>query len=282
VTWGVVLTADGSYTLAHPRHGETCHSRAGAWQEARERFARECGVRERALEIAACDGGARERGVLRLLDIGTGLGLNIAAALEAVDGTGIALDVVTLEHDASVISSTLELEAIATRAPALEPFHALVRRALASACASAASDPAPVPLGAGCLRLFLADAREVLPRLRLDVAFDAVFLDPFSPRVEPELWQAAFLREIARRMAPAAILSTYSSALTVRAALVAAGLRVGPGARVGTKAAGTIASPAGLVGALDPRTVRRVGRRAEGMRSDLFPLRHSASGEPLI
>ena len=147
-------------------------------------------------------------------------------------------------------------------------------RALASAlemsmsCASdaGATAPACVALGDGRLELHLGDARSVLPRLARDAAFDAVFLDPFSPRVEPELWQPAFLAEIARRMAPAALLSTYSSSASVRAALVAAGLRVGPGARVGTKAAGTVASPAGCVGELDRRTARRVLRRAIGLR----------------
>jgi tRNA U34 5-methylaminomethyl-2-thiouridine-forming methyltransferase MnmC len=219
--------------------------------------------------------------VLRLLDVGTGLGLNIAAALDAIDGTGVALDVVTIEHDASVIRAALELERIAVPCAGehaesvLPELHGVVLRALARALemsTSRASDagaaaPACLPLGDGRLELHLGDARSVLPRLALDAAFDAVFLDPFSPRVEPELWQPAFLAEIARCMAPAAILSTYSSSASVRAALVAAGLRVGPGARVGTKAAGTVASPAGFVRDLDRRTARRVLRRAIGLRS---------------
>jgi tRNA U34 5-methylaminomethyl-2-thiouridine-forming methyltransferase MnmC len=236
-------------------------------------------LRERAAEIGA---GAAANGsrVLRLLDVGTGLGLNIAAALDAVGGTGVALDVVTIEHDASVIRAALELERTAPPCASEPPdsafraAHGSVLGALARSlemsmsCASdvGASAPACVALGDGRLELHLGDARSVLPRLALDAAFDAVFLDPFSPRVEPELWQPAFLAEIARRMAPAAILSTYSSSASVRAALVAAGLRVGPGARVGTKAAGTVASPAGCVGELDRRTARRVLRRAIGLR----------------
>ena len=68
--------------------------------------------------------------------------------------------------------------------------------------------------------------------------FDAVFLDPFSPKVEPALWRADFLGEIARRMAPAARLSTYAAGSAVRRALHEAGLQVGRGARVGAKREG--------------------------------------------
>jgi tRNA U34 5-methylaminomethyl-2-thiouridine-forming methyltransferase MnmC len=107
----------------------------------------------------------------------------------------------------------------------------------------------------------LGDARETLPRQGAG-AFDAVFLDAFSPRVEPELWQPEFLREIARRLAPGSLLSTYSAAVAVRAGLCAAGLRVGPGARVGTKAAGTLASPDLPLDPFPGRLARRIARRA--------------------
>src|SRR5262249_44826068 len=80
--------------------------------------------------------------------------------------------------------------------------------------------------------------------------------------VEPDLWSPDFLREVARRMAPGSRLSTYSASLSVRAALRAAGLKVGPGARVGTKSSGTIASPDLDPGPFDARTARRVEKRA--------------------
>ena len=103
-SWQLLVTDDGSPTLVHPVHGEACHSRAGAWLESRERYARACRVRERAEELAR-----RGERVFRLLDVGTGLGLNVAAALDALEGTGVVLDVVTLELDASVIERTLSL-----------------------------------------------------------------------------------------------------------------------------------------------------------------------------
>ncbi|MEO6708064.1 MAG: hypothetical protein ABI054_10550, partial [Planctomycetota bacterium] len=72
--WRAQRTEDGSWTLLHPLHGESCHSLAGAWTQARERYASL--IADLPREITA-------RGVVRLLDIGTGMGFNLAAAIEA-------------------------------------------------------------------------------------------------------------------------------------------------------------------------------------------------------
>jgi chorismate dehydratase len=307
--WIEQRTDDGSFTLAHPVHGETYHSTSGAWTQARERYAGGCRLRERALELAA-DG----RRALRLLDIGTGLGLNLAAALEALDGTGVLLEATSLERDAELLAHA----AASARDPAsLERWHAPVRTALRAALAEtskAALEPAALEpgalepgtlepgtlqlgalqlgtlelgtlevgtlevgtlevgtldmgtleLGAGRLRLLVGDASSALTRLPASERFDAVFLDPFSPRVEPDLWSAPFLARIAERMAPGSVLSTYSAATAVRAVLHAAGLRVGRGARVGHKREGTLASPDRDLPPLEPRVRRRLESRASG------------------
>ncbi|MCY2960159.1 MAG: MnmC family methyltransferase [Planctomycetota bacterium] len=249
--WTERLTADGSSTLAHADHGETFHSMSGAWTQARERYARECRLRERALELAPS--GTR---ALRLLDVGTGLGFNLAAALEALADTGVALEATSLERDRDLLVHARA----APREPAdLERWHAPVRLALGSALASHGAES--VPLANGRLRLRLGDARASLAGLPEGLLFDAVFLDPFSPRVEPELWSRDFLAAVARRMAPGSRLSTYSAATEVRAGLLAAGLRVGRGARVGEKREGTLASPDLELPSLDPRVLRRLGAR---------------------
>ncbi len=251
-----LVTADGSTTLVHPVHGEACHSSAGAWTQARERYAAECRLAGRAAEIGAAGGGA-----LCLLDVGTGLGFNLAAALASLEGTGVALDAVSLESERGVLECALE----GTRQPAdLERWHAPVRKALHAALADAERAAVDgVPLGdAGRLFLHVGDARERLLRLDAAPRFDAVFLDPFSPRVEPELWAPEFLAEVARRMARGSRLATYSAATAVRAALLCAGLGVGRGARVGRKREGTLASPDAPLPPLDRRALARAQRRA--------------------
>ena len=226
MSWSRLETGDGSATLVHPRHGEACHSRAGAWEEARERYARACGLHEFRGEV------------FRLLDVGTGVGLNLAAALEALEPTGARLEAVTLELDPSVVEAGLALP----QPPEVARWVGAVRSGHDS----------------GSIRLVLGDARATLPALDRSLRFDAVFLDPFSPRVEPDLWTPAFLAEIARRMAPGSLLSTYSASRAVREGLLAAGLLVGPGGRVGTKSAGTLASPDRVLLPFDERTRKRL------------------------
>ncbi len=265
--WVPVRTADGSFTLAHPRHGQCCHSQAGAWEEARLRYAAACRLRERAERQAH----------LSLLDIGTGLGLNLAAALECVRGTRCRLDVLTLELDRGVLEAAFSLQAreSASLAPELADAWGATLRARRAALARAPGEP--VDWEGGSLRLLLGDACTLLPAQPAE-RFDAVFLDAFSPQVEPELWSPAFLAEVARRMAPRSLLSTYSSSLGVRSALAAAGLRVGAGARVGTKSSGTLASPDLALPALDARQERRLARRAARLAGNPPPAGISRAG----
>jgi chorismate dehydratase len=244
--WTPVRTADGSWTLRHEGHGEACHSLAGAWRQARERYAAPCRLREIALE----------RGVVRLLDIGTGLGLDLAAAVDALRDTGARLEATTLELDRGVVEAALSLRDWPDE---VERCHEPVRRSLRAVLSGSERvqvDGTGVPL---TLQALFGDARETIRRV--SGRFDAVFLDPFSPRIDGALWQTDFLRELAARMEPEAVLSTYSASLEVRANLARAGLLVGRGPRVGTKAEGTLASHARPLPPLDPRTARKLARR---------------------
>jgi tRNA U34 5-methylaminomethyl-2-thiouridine-forming methyltransferase MnmC len=111
--------------------------------------------------------------------------------------------------------------------PRAEPQHARVRAALEH--------------GAPWLRLHSGDARVQLAALDAHARYDAVFLDPFSPRRQAQSWDPTFVAAIAQRMAPGAWLSTYTVSKPVRRALAAAGLVVSDGPAVGRKRAGTLA-----------------------------------------
>lgn len=240
--WVPVTTADGSVTLRCPRTGSLAHSAAGAWTEACERYVAATGLAERQRPA-------------RLLDIGTGLGWNLAAALHAAD----PLEVVSLELDSGPIEAALELAAGGRLAP---PSLADYYRPVAVALREALDHPGEaVAFGRGRLRLILGDACLTLPSLASEVCFDAVFLDPFAPGEDPPLWEPGFLEEVARRLAPGGLLSTYTASLRVRTSLARAGLLVGAGPRVGQKSQGTLASPDRPLPALDGRTQRKLARR---------------------
>lgn len=242
--WRTLETEDGSCTMQRTFDDVTCHSTAGAWRQARERYARAC----RIAELGA------ERGELALLDIGTGLGLNLAAALEALEPTGARLEAVSFERDEELLAQALEVR---QPTPDCERWSAAVREVLRAALGRPGER-----IGApwGGLRLEIGDACARVRRWRTG-AFDAVFLDPFAPSLESALWSAEFLADVAATMAPHATLSTYSASLAVRAALAAAGLRVGQGPRVGRKAQGSLASFTAPLPPLHPRVARKLARR---------------------
>jgi tRNA U34 5-methylaminomethyl-2-thiouridine-forming methyltransferase MnmC len=56
--------------------------------------------------------------------------------------------------------------------------------------------------------------------------FEAVYLDPFSPDVDPDAWRPDTLAALAAALAPGGALATYSVQGAVRRALAAIGLEV--------------------------------------------------------
>jgi hypothetical protein len=247
--WTPVRTDDGVWTLRHPLHGQACASSSGAWLEALDRYARPCRLREL--------GRQRPGQAIRLLDVGTGAALNLAAARSELSGVGARLEALTLEIDRDVLRAACGLPA---SPPEPGVGLAALRRALLG-LAEQGGGLAQLEGQAGAapatIRLVLGDARETLEREPVACAFDAVFLDPFSPGVAPALWEPPFLAAIAARMAPWAVLSTYTSSARVRRALAGAGLGLGAGPRVGAKAGGTLASLGAVLPPLVPREARR-------------------------
>jgi tRNA 5-methylaminomethyl-2-thiouridine biosynthesis bifunctional protein len=74
------------------------------------------------------------------------------------------------------------------------------------------------------LTLLFGDIAEMGKTLRL--AADAIYLDGFAPAKNPEMWSAETIKNLAHLCAPGATAATWSSAATLREALVASGFEV--------------------------------------------------------
>lgn len=74
------------------------------------------------------------------------------------------------------------------------------------------------------LLLGLGDGRELLRELVLDA--DAVYLDGFSPKLNPELWDDWLLKSLSRHAVPGTTLATWSINRPMRRALAALGFEV--------------------------------------------------------
>jgi hypothetical protein len=255
-SWRQLVTGDGCPTLVHPTHGEPCHDTRGAWAEANQLHVFGCDLPRRLL-----------RGEhVRLLEIGSAPGWNLAAACALASSLPGTLDVTAVERSGDALSAAFALSgdpswrvAAPAGAPAaLDRVHDGFREALKSRAGRW------VDLGGRSrMRLWLQPAASLLSELDQGERFDAVFLDAFSPGVEPEAWEPNFLCALGGRLAPLGRLSTYTISHPVRAALMAAGLTVGwSGARSGRRG-GTWACRGGWVPPLSGRLRARLWRRSE-------------------
>ncbi len=102
---------------------------------------------------------------------------------------------------------------------------------------------------------------------------DVVFWDPFSPRVDGALWTTGAFALLAARCAPGATLFTYSTATSVRAAMLLAGFTVGQGDASGPKQQTTAAAlpPSLPARPLDGRWLSRLARSSAALPTDAPP-----------
>ncbi|MBN2368642.1 hypothetical protein JXC34_06485 [Candidatus Woesearchaeota archaeon] len=214
-----LITEDGSETLRNPDYDEFYHSKSGAVEEAFEKYVRPCRIREMA-----------KKGHLRVLDIGFGLGYNAIAAIdEAMNSNkSCEIEIFSLEKDKTVLEELRSLK------PKLQHYGILNGLEYDPANNAYSYEDKNI-----FLKIKIGNAVDTIKTL--SQRFDAVFLDPFSPSKNPELWAVEFLSDVADRMNPGAILATYSYAKKIRQNLEKAGLEVGDGPVVGRRSPSTVA-----------------------------------------
>ena len=92
------------------------------------------------------------------------------------------------------------------------------------------------------INVYIEDARQTVQNLK-ENTYDAIFLDPFSQNMAPELFSVEFFKEFMRIIKDTGIIATYTSSAPVRAAFIDAGFYIGQGPIFGRKQGGTLASP---------------------------------------
>lgn len=152
---------------------------------------------------------------MRILDVCFGIGYNTLAAVERAK----KLEIIGLEKDREIIEKIKELD--------VPDFMKEIAERLKYEDEELK------------IKIIIGDAREKIKDVKGE--FDAVFLDPFSPKKNPELWEYEFLKEIGKKMKKEARLATYSCARAVRENLKKAGFEVRNGPCVGRKSPSTIA-----------------------------------------
>lgn len=206
-----LITEDGSCTWLSPRYGETFHSIHGALTESRHVYLRGTQTESRLQHAAQA----------RVLEVGFGLGLNFLVTGNAAIDCQAQLEYHALEHALFPARelATLDYAAVLSHQPLSTALNAYLQSDQVTVGVSNHSE-----LLAGIhLHLHLFDASKgALP----PGPFDAIYLDAFSPLVNPECWTAAFLGTLFNRLRPGGMLSTYCVKGDVRRRLIALGFIV--------------------------------------------------------
>jgi tRNA U34 5-methylaminomethyl-2-thiouridine-forming methyltransferase MnmC len=213
-------TADGSDTLFSAVYGQTYHSINGALTEAEHVFLRGAGVEARPTAGLPT----------RVLEVGFGAGLNFWATVRCSLARAGKLDYVALEKNLLPAETLAQLN-----------YGALLGESVAELWQQFLELPLFAPGGpppgeavwqaTDRLRLTLVIGEATTAHLPPG-GYHAVYLDAFSPNVNPELWTPEFLAQLYAALEPGGRLATYSVRGSVRRALQAVGFAVSkqPGA----------------------------------------------------
>lgn len=220
----LIKTDDNSQTLMSDiRFGksEGMHTYHGAITESMEKF-----VKPSKLE---------NKDKIRVLDICSGLGYNAASTIEYFNDKKIQIDMIEISKET--------LGAILLIQNPLNSYYVIkkaVEDKLFDIGALKFKFYENVAETDYNINIYIDDARKVVEKLKGN--YDAIFLDPFSPSMSPELYSLDFMYKLKNLLNNNGVLLTYTAAAPVRSAIALSGLHIGEGPAYGRKNGGTICS----------------------------------------
>jgi len=202
----IILTNDGSHTIAVPERNVTYHSVHGAIQESQHVF-----IKAGLLESGIFD----TTGVHRVLEAGLGTGLNALLTLIEADKHKNRIHYTAIEPfppDESVIKKLNYCKQL--NLPHYQRlFEKMHQCGWEEMCEIT-----------HCFRL--TKHNTTLQEFSSDEAYSIVYYDAFAPAAQPELWTKEIFDKLYSLMAEGGLLVTYCSKGDVRRAMIAAGFSV--------------------------------------------------------
>ena len=224
-----VKTDDGSYSIKSKEINhkvETLHTSTGAISESFEKFIK-------PLKLNYDED-------IAILDICAGLGYNSSAAIDDfLKNSDKNLHIDMLEISKPTLAAGLMV-------PSPIEAHDITKKAIEQSLidcdyASLELEETQIPENID-LKIHIDDARQVIQKLPNNT-YDAIFLDPFSQNMSPELVSLEFFKEFRRVIKDNGIVCTYTSSSPVRMAFIEADFYVSLGPIFGRFQGGTLASP---------------------------------------
>jgi len=212
-----IITEDGSESFFNEEFQESYHSKSGAVEEAREKYANAIKAHDVNSPI--------------IFDMFFGLGYNAAAVIDEIreNNNDSFIEVHCFENDENILKKILEVNPDFKSYSLIKEF---VRRFLESDQRQFTKDNIH-------FLMYFGDATKLIRDVQDEANF--VLFDPFSPKKHPAMWIFPFLKDVNGKMVKGGILATYSCAKEVRKNLELVGFTVKDGPIVGRNSPGTIA-----------------------------------------
>lgn len=202
----IVITSDGSHTIAIPEMKVTYHSVHGAIQESMHVFI-QAGLRDSGIFDSI--------GVHSILEIGFGTGLNALLSLIEAGRNKTrlyytAIELFPLEKNEIQNLNYCEQLHLPEYQPLFERMHETDWEEMFEITNE----------------FRLTKTRTDLLDFSTNDLFDIIYFDAFAPSAQPELWTEEIFRNLFSKMKRPGILVTYCSKGDVRRAMIAAGFDV--------------------------------------------------------
>lgn len=199
----IIITGDGSHSIAIPTLNVTYHSIHGAIQESRHVFI------EAGLNYALNNSSARK---LNILEMGLGTGLNVLLTAIEAEKQNLNIHYTAIEQFPVSVDETNSLN-YATLLQHEEVFQKIHESEWGK-------------------DVFLSE-HFIIRKEKLDLVgystngcFDLVYYDAFAPAAQPELWTKEIFQKLFCLLKPNGVLVTYCSKGDARRAMIAAGFVV--------------------------------------------------------
>ncbi len=195
------ITKDGSFSLHSKFYNENFHSSLGAFSEAKNKF------------ICPSNLSRFKGKSLSVLDICFGLGYNSAFLFNDLLKQSSRLNWYALELDKRPLMHSIKNE----------NFRSLWEPKVNQIFDSLLFNSSFEDNSFSC-KLLWGDARNQISKIPININFDLVFLDGFSPQKCPEIWSVEFISNIKTKLKKGGCIITYCSSAAVRKTFIDLGL----------------------------------------------------------
>jgi tRNA U34 5-methylaminomethyl-2-thiouridine-forming methyltransferase MnmC len=206
----LVETDDGSQTLLSTYFDENCHSTAGAWEETEYNYFYGCKLDEKL----------KTQNQLTVFETGFGIGAGLYVIIDKLGQTDFdgSLKFISCEMDEKLTLWALRESDLAKKYLTDASIGKEEYSGITVITCQIRNIKAYVIIG---------DIREtfnkVIPSIIDSNKIDAIFQDAFSPRKNPTLWTKEWFRNLRSYSNDKCVMSTYSSSIAIRKAMIAAG-----------------------------------------------------------